>query len=121
MSEKTFASAFLMVIFLAALTAFGPLRKTWSMLIRYSQNTCSTFGFSSFIIGMSFTSNLSKASAHLSPKHPLARVFQACIGSRPEFSPFSAGKGVHHVTRGTAGLIQISPAARYISLNSAPH
>lgn len=50
MSEKTFASAFLMVIFLAALTAFGPLRKTWSMLIRYSQNTCSTFGFSSFIM-----------------------------------------------------------------------
>lgn len=33
MSEKTFASAFLMVIFLAALTAFGPLRKTWLMLI----------------------------------------------------------------------------------------
>ena len=66
---------------------------------------------------MSFTSDHSEASAHLSPKHSLARIFQACLGSRSEFSPFLAGKGVHRVTHGTAGLIKISPAARYIVLN----
>ena len=65
-----------------------PLRKTYSKLISYTQNSYLILDFSSSIIGMSFTSNLSEASAHLSPKHSLARIFQACLGSRSEFSPF---------------------------------
>ena len=44
-------------------------------------------GFSSSIIGMSFTSDHSEASAHPSPKNSLTRIFQARQRSCPEFSP----------------------------------
>ena len=52
---------------------------------------------------------------------PLRESFGPALEHVPSFLPFLAGKGVHRVTRGTAGLIQISPAARYTVLNLSPH